>query len=83
VSNKQKTMCCIMRTKIGLGIAKVFSEAECGVSDSAMVDYHDFAYESPSQLPVAMSLTLRFCPWCGSERKTDDLRRTIEVIRSD
>lgn len=81
--NEQKSVCCDMRSKIGLGIAKVFSEDECGVSDSTMVDYHDFSYESPSHLPVAISLSLRFCPWCGIARKEDDHRRTIEVIRSD
>jgi len=72
-----------MRSKVGLGIAKVFSEDECGVADSTLADYHDFSYESPTGLPVAVSLSLRFCPWCGVERKRDDQRRTIEVIGGD
>ena len=73
--------CCDMRGKVGLGIAKIYSEEECGVSDSAMLDYHDFSYTSPSQLPVAAALTFRFCPWCGTARTVEEPRRTIEVIR--
>lgn len=72
-----------MRKKVGLGIAKVYSEKECGVPDSAMADYHDFGYTSPTRLPVMAALKLRFCPWCGAERRPDDQRRTIEVIQND
>lgn len=80
---EQTKSCCEMRKKVGLGIAKVFTEDECGVPDSAMVDYHDFGYESESELPVAAALSLRFCPWCGTRRTTSEKRRTIEVIRNE
>jgi len=81
VPSEQKNHCCDMREKVGLGIAKVFSEQECGVPDSTMVDYHDFDYTSPSELPVAAALSLKFCPWCGEARQHDEQRRTIEIIR--
>ena len=71
-----------MRSKVGLGIAKVFSEEECGLPDTVMLDYHDFSYTSSSQLPVAAALSLKFCPWCGTERRDDEERRTIEIIRA-
>jgi len=70
-----------MRKKVGLGIAKIYTEDECGVSDSVMADFHDFAYSSPAQVPVSASLHIRFCPWCGAERQAGEKRRVIEVIR--
>jgi hypothetical protein len=81
VSNEQTKYCCIMRRKIALGIAKVYSQEECGVSDSEMAEFHDFGYRSTSELPVAAALSIRFCPWCGTKRNSDSTRRVVEVIR--
>jgi len=81
VPSEQSKLCCDMRKKIGLGIAKVFSEEDCGVADSVMADYHNFGYESISQLPVQAALVLKYCPWCGQERAADSKRRVIEIIR--
>jgi hypothetical protein len=78
--DEQKTACCDMKKKVGLGIAKIYTETECGVPDSVMVDFHNFGYESPSNLPVAAALKLKFCPWCGTERSSER-GRIIEVIR--
>jgi len=83
VANKQDSTCCDMRKKVGLGVAKVFSEDECGVPDSAMVDFHNFDYKSTSGLPVEVALTIKFCPWCGTPRSNTENRRTIEVINSE
>jgi len=70
-----------MRAKVIIGIARVLSEEECGISDSVLVDFHDFSYESPTKLPVASALTTRYCAWCGKKRDPDDERKTTEVIR--
>jgi len=70
-----------MRSKVSLGIAKVYSEEDSGVPDSVLVDFHNFDYVSESKLPVAAALTIRFCPWCGAERQAGDEKRTTEVIR--
>lgn len=78
-----KKSCCDMRRKVSLQIANVHSESECGVPDSVMADFHDFDYESKSGLPVVACLTLRFCPWCGADRRNvpDSDRRTTEVTK--
>lgn len=77
-----KKNCCEMHKKVALGIAKVYSEAECGISDSALVDFHDFGYQSDSGVPVGVALSIKYCPWCGTERDHDDeTRRNVEVIR--
>jgi len=82
VSKDKKNHCCDMHKKVGLGIARVYAEEECGVPDSVMVDYHDFNYESASSLPVAAALSFKFCPWCGTARADQDPdRRTTEVVR--
>jgi len=81
VDNKENKGCCDMRAKVVLGIAKVLSKEECGIDDSALVDFHNFDYTSESKLPVAAALTTKFCAWCGTERRPDDVRRTAEVIR--
>jgi hypothetical protein len=73
--------CCNMRAKVAIGIAKVFTKKECGLSDIVMADFHDFQYESTSNLPVAAALSIRFCPWCGTERTFEAVRRTTEIIR--
>ena len=82
VSDQLNKHCCPMKEKVILGIAKVLSEEECGIPDSALVDYHDFEYESPTKLPISAALTTRFCSWCGAEKNLDDKRRITEVIRS-
>jgi hypothetical protein len=82
VSNDAKVKtCCDMRRKVALGIAKVFSEAESGVPDSVMIDFHDFDYSSPTNMPVAAALSFRFCPWCGTKRDPNAEKRRTEVIR--
>jgi len=81
VSNTQSRICCDMRRKVALGVAKIYSKEECGVDDSTLIDFHDFAYESPSGLPVRAALVYKFCPWCGVEKTVDDQRRTTEVIQ--
>lgn len=74
--------CCDMHRKVALGIARVYSEEECGVADSVLVDYHDFDYQSPSGVPVAAALSIKYCPWCGEKRDPlDESRRQVEVIR--
>jgi hypothetical protein len=78
----KKKSCCDMRRKIAIGIAKVFSEDECGIPDSAMLDFHNFNYSSPTKLPVAVALAFKFCPWCGARRDNSNMeRRATEVIR--
>jgi hypothetical protein len=81
VDNEENTPCCEMHTKVALGIAKIYSEEECGVNDSVLVDYHNFDYVSNSKLPVAAALRTKFCPWCGATRKAGDKRRITEVIK--
>jgi hypothetical protein len=81
VENKQSKRCCEMRSKVSLGIAKVYSEEESGVSDAVLADFHNFDYVSESKMPVAAALTLMFCPWCGAERRDGEKGRTTEVIR--
>lgn len=79
----ERKHCCDMHKKIALQIAKVYTEEECGVSDTVMTDYHDFGYESKTNLPVAASLSFRFCPWCGTPRDDNDRsRRIVETIVS-
>jgi hypothetical protein len=71
-----------MHQKVALGIAQVYSEEKCGVPDAALVDFHDFDYQSTTGSPVAVALSFRFCPWCGVERdSSSQTRRNIEVIR--
>jgi len=83
VSSDQKKSCCDMHRKVALGITKIYSEEECGLPDSVMVDYHNFGYESTNKLPVAAALSFNFCPWCGVTRDDqDETRRTTEVIRT-
>lgn len=79
----QRKHCCDMHKKIALQIAKVYTEEECGIPDSVMVDYHDFGYRSKTNLKVAASLSFKFCPWCGSARDDNDQsRRIVETIIS-
>jgi len=80
-SDTPKKTCCDMLRKVAIGIAKVYTESECGLSDSVMMDFHDFDYKSPTNLPVAAALAFKFCPWCGVRRERDSQRRTTEVIR--
>lgn len=82
-TERNKPTCCEMRLKVSLGIARVHPEDECGISDSVMVDFHDFDYRSNSSLPVSSALTFKYCPWCGADRRNvhDSDRRTVEVIR--
>lgn len=83
MSEKNRKSCCEMHQKVALGIARVYSEQECGVADSVLVDYHDFGYQSATGAPVAAALSFMFCPWCGAERDPDDqTRRNVEVIKS-
>ena len=80
-SNQVKS-CCDIHRKVALAIARVYTEEECGVPDSTLADYHDFNYQSPSNLPVGAALSFRFCPWCGEVRDDKDPdRRMTEVIR--
>ena len=79
--NNEENHCCDMKRKVAIGIAKVFTQEECGLQDTVLADFHDFEYESPSKFPVAAALTIRFCPWCGTKRKCEDIRRTTEIIR--
>ena len=82
MSEEKTNRCCSMHKKVGLGISRVFSEKECGVPDSVMVDYHNFDYQSASNLPVAAALSFKFCPWCGEARVDEDPdRRVTEVVR--
>lgn len=73
----ERKHCCDMHKKIVLRIAKINTQAECGVPDTIMTDYHDFGYESKSNLPVAAALSFRFCPWCGEARDDNDQTRRI------
>ncbi len=73
--------CCEMHVKVSLGIAKIYSEEECGIHDSMLADFHIFDYRSESELPVAAALRTKFCAWCGAQKKDDDKRRVTEVIR--
>ncbi|MGD9727901.1 MAG: hypothetical protein AB7L09_01300 [Nitrospira sp.] len=76
MSEKRK-YCCDMHKKVVLSIANIRDEIECGVPDSAMAEFHDFAYRSTSNLPVAAALSFRFCPWCGTPRDENDRNRRI------
>lgn len=81
--SEKSNNCCDMHRKVALGIARVYTEEECGVSDFALVDYHDFGYKSQSGAKVAAALSLKFCPWCGVKRDhADQTRRNVEVIRA-
>jgi hypothetical protein len=73
--------CCDMRAKVAIGIAKVFTKKECGLSDTVMADFHDFQYKSTSNIPIAAALSIQYCPWCGKARSFEDIRRTTEIIR--
>lgn len=73
----ERKHCCDMHRKVVLRIAKINSERECGVPDTAMVEFHDFSYESTNKLPVAAALSFRFCPWCGTPRDDNDQTRRI------
>lgn len=79
----RKKTCCDMRVKVDLAIGRVRPESECGVSDAVLADFHDFDYESPSALPVGIMLTFKFCPWCGTDRRSvgNEDRKITEVIR--
>ena len=79
---KQSGICCDMRLKVGLGIDKIYPEDECGVSDAALADFHDFNYTSPTNVPVMAALTIKFCPWCGAEKTDQDVRRTTEIFHT-
>ena len=81
MSKFQKKICCDMRQKVALGIARVYPKDECGIPDVVMAEFHDFSYKSDSNLPVAAALAIRYCPWCGAERDPAEERRTVEVIR--
>ena len=73
--------CCDMRTKVQLAIARVLSEEECGIPDTVMADFHDFSYQSPTNLPVAAALVTQYCAWCGAKRRPNEKRTTTEVIQ--
>ncbi len=68
--------CCLLRRKIVVGILRVFSEEECGVSDSELVDVLRFDLATPSGKPV---LAFRFCPWCGEPREPGGETRIVEL----
>ena len=76
MENRDSKTCCDMRRKVALGIVKVFGESECGVSDAAMADFYDFSQGEVEGVPIAAALTVRFCPWCGTERRPDHESRT-------
>jgi hypothetical protein len=66
-----------MHKKVVLQISRLRTEEECGVPDSAIVDFHDFGYRSETELPVRAALSFRFCPWCGAPRDDNDQTRRI------
>ena len=68
--------CCPMRRKIMVGILKVFSEEECGISDSELADVMRFDLQSPTGKPV---LAFRYCPWCGQPRDQAGESRVVDV----
>lgn len=79
----ERNYCCDMHKKVVLRIDRIRPERECGVPESTLVDYHDFSYESKSNLKVAASLSFKFCPWCGTPRDdNDNTRRVVETIVS-
>lgn len=82
MSDAKKPSCCEMRRKVVIGIFKILPEAECGVPDSVMADYHDFDLRSPAGVPVAAALRVRFCPWCGTKREPHHESRTTEVHKT-
>lgn len=80
-SEQDVKRCCDMSRKVALNIAKIYSEEECGIPESTMLDFHDFGYNSKSGLPVAAALAFNYCPWCGQEKdRQDESRRRTEVV---
>ncbi len=69
--------CCPLRRKIVVGIFRVFSEEECGISDSELADVMRFDLATPSGKPV---LAFRFCPWCGKPREDGGETRVVDVV---
>ena len=70
--------CCLLRRKILVVIAKVFTEEACGVPESEMAEVIRWDLDVPSGKPV---IGFRFCPWCGQKRKGEV--RITDVTNGD
>lgn len=63
--------CCLARRKIVIGIIGVLPEETCGVPDSVLADFLDWA-DQPSGKSL---LRAAYCCWCGARQTPDSESR--------